>query len=143
MKVFCFYVASHIYILWSNVWKSLDYVIYAYIAFFLFISQRFCYHIYKGLYQNIILLIDTIFIMNHNFFRWSHSANVEMVTISCFRNTRSTGTIVCKALCDIFLSLKSGILGSKCQQNVMNIRNLRYQNRMDTLIVEMSTLNSV
>ena len=31
-----------------------------------------------------------------------------------------------------FLSHKSRILGSKCQQNVRNVGNLRYQNRVDT-----------
>ena len=42
----CFaFIYLHIYILWSNVWKSLNSVIYACIAFLLFISQRLCYHI--------------------------------------------------------------------------------------------------
>ena len=62
------------------------YIIYACIAFFLFISQSLCYDKYKGFQQNIILLIDTIFIMNQKFFRWSHFANVEMVTVTWFRN---------------------------------------------------------
>ena len=70
----------------------------------------------NGFQQNIIILGDTIFIMNHNIFRCSHSTNVEMLTITCFKNTHSTGSIVCKALCDICLSHKSGILGSNCQE---------------------------
>ena len=62
------------------------------------------YHIQKGCQQNIILLIEAIFIMSYNFFRWSHSTNVEMVTITYFKNTESTRSIACRPLCHIFFS---------------------------------------
>ena len=81
------------------------YMIYACIAFFLFISQSLCYDKDKGFQQNI-LLMDTIFIMNQKFFRWSYFTNVEMVTVTWFRNTGCAGSIVCKTLCDIFLAHK-------------------------------------
>ena len=89
--------------------------IYMYCIIFVYFWKIMLSH-KNGFQQNIIILGDTIFIMNHNIFRCSHSTNVEMLTITWFKNTRSTGSIVCKALCDICLSYKSGMLGSKCQE---------------------------
>ena len=142
MKVLCFYVASHIYSIKLEKFVKykcleklrLSYICMYSILFFFYFSKIILPHI-KGFQQNMILFIDTNFTKNHNIFRQSHSTNVKMVTITCFKNTVATESTESKALYDIFLSHKSGIVVSKCQENVRNATNLMYQNRIDTLSI--------
>ena len=57
----------HIYVLWDNVWKSLDYVIYTCIASLLFLKDYVITY-KKGSSKITFWLWICIFIMNHIFF---------------------------------------------------------------------------